>query len=353
MPPFSEQFALSEKATQAGSISSSSTIAPTDPTILNEEVDIYESLPTISCPLIRSVDLAITEDTLPSFLRRDLDLSRLNRIHNHLWMAGRPMRARPLHKYRLMDYQYLGIEQMDLHLLSVRSSPNQLLLKPLPEWILSHKFWTKHLCSASEPDLHASACGLILSYVWLITTPLDLKLGHEFSLIPHSMTWPWWKLFVKDILSTVDASSLHQVNRRYHFGDLRMDRINLIYRYRYFATHFVRGYWYPPPRYIPFFERNFSWVLIPFVFFSLILSAMQVGVSLDRLNNNATFIRASYGMVMFSMTVPLALLSTVVFGPLLIFSYNVVAGTRQAKYAKETRGERRDRILAERVTRAV
>ncbi|KAH7064150.1 hypothetical protein BKA63DRAFT_179577 [Paraphoma chrysanthemicola] len=117
-----------------------------------------------------------------------------------------------------------------------------------------------------------------------------------------------------------------------------MDRINLLYRYRFFATHLVRGYWYPPPRYVPFFERNFSWVLIPFVFFSLILSAMQVGVSLDRLNNNVTFIRASYGMVMFSMTVPLALLSTVIFGPLLIFSYNLIAATRQANMQKRPDG---------------
>ncbi|KAH7064151.1 hypothetical protein BKA63DRAFT_179546 [Paraphoma chrysanthemicola] len=146
-PPFSEQCALSKKATQAGSVFSPGTVAPTDPNILLEALDPYESLPTTSSPLIISDNLAITEDTLPSFLRRDLDLSRLNCIHNHLWIAGRPMLARPLHRYRLVDYQFLGVEQMDLHLLSVRSSPNQLLLKPLPEWILSHKFWTKHLCS--------------------------------------------------------------------------------------------------------------------------------------------------------------------------------------------------------------
>lgn len=257
------------------------------------------------------------------------------------------MRAPPLHLYRLKDYQILGVEQMNLHLLQVQSSPNKLLLKPLPEWILSHNFWTNHLCFASEKDLHASACGFILSYVWLITTPLDLKLAHEFSLLPSSITWTWWRSFVKDFLNEVDALTLHQVNQRYYFGGLRMDRITLIYRCR-FAT----GYWYPDPRYIPFFERNFSWALIPFVFFSLILSAMQVGIDLDELKTNAVFLQAAYGMVMFSMAIPLALLSNVTIVPAYSLVMDLLVAKICAQYIQETRETRRSRIEEARVRRA-
>jgi hypothetical protein len=54
-------------------------------------------------------------------------------------------------------------------------------------------------------------------------------------------------------------------------------------------------------RYVIFFQRNFSWILIVYVFFSLVLSAMQVGSGLDELKENYAFLRASYIFVVFSM----------------------------------------------------
>jgi uncharacterized membrane protein len=63
-------------------------------------------------------------------------------------------------------------------------------------------------------------------------------------------------------------------------------------------------------RYVIFFQRNFSWILIVFVFFSLVLSAMQVGSSLKELENNYAFLRASYIFVVFSMVRPRLFLHT-------------------------------------------
>jgi hypothetical protein len=63
-------------------------------------------------------------------------------------------------------------------------------------------------------------------------------------------------------------------------------------------------------RYVIFFQRNFSWILIVFVFFSLVLSAMQVGSSLKELENNYAFLRASYIFVVFSMVRPSLFLHT-------------------------------------------
>jgi hypothetical protein len=70
---------------------------------------------------------------------------------------------------------------------------------------------------------------------------------------------------------------------------------------------FDRVYWltishrYGYNRYVIFFQRNFSWILIVFVFFSLVLSAMQVGAGLKELEDNYAFLRASYVFVVFSM----------------------------------------------------
>jgi hypothetical protein len=85
------------------------------------------------------------------------------------------------------------------------------MIKPLPEWILSYDFWVEHICEYES--LHASACGFLLGYVWLITTPLDLKIAHELSLIPTFVTWYWWRTFVNDFFGHIDINTLHQVSQ--------------------------------------------------------------------------------------------------------------------------------------------
>ncbi|KAI4929510.1 uncharacterized protein J4E92_005175 [Alternaria infectoria] len=203
-----------------------------------------ESLPTISG---KNNEAYLANDDPRQFLLYDLDLSRLNRIHGHLWMAGRPMRARPLHRYTMLGMEVLGTQQMDLHLLKYST---KLIVKPLPEWMLSYEFWQDYICKPADADpddetakgLWESAAGFLVSYVWLITTPLDLKIAHEYTLLPSFVTWHWWKAFVRDFMGHVDINTLQQVNKRYQFGDLRLGRINSIYRTRYAHTHFVRGY---------------------------------------------------------------------------------------------------------------
>ncbi|KAJ4314144.1 hypothetical protein N0V94_006603 [Neodidymelliopsis sp. IMI 364377] len=289
-----------------------------------------DSLPTIAG---RGVGSFLANDDIKAFLEEDLALERLNKIHSHLWMAGRPMRARPLHRYKMYGYDMLGTQQMDLHLLRYS---NKLLVKPLPEYMLSASFWEDHLCGDKDEELWKRATGWLLSYVWLITTPIDLKLAHDNSLLPPAITWAWWKSFVTDFLTHVDMNTLHHVNKRYQFGDLRLSRINSIYRTRFFFTHFVRGYLYGYNRYVVFFERNFSWILILFVFLSLVLSAMQVGTALDELHGSKAFLKGSYGVVVLSMVSVAAVLGIVGVCFVGIFFFNMVkaiahAGSEQRK----------------------
>jgi hypothetical protein len=288
-----------------------------------------DSLPTIAG---RGNNCFLANDDIQAFLEQDLDLQRLNKIHGQLWMAGRPMRARPLHRYKMLGYEILCTQQMDLHLLRFSS---RLIIKPLPEWLLSHDFWTNHLCA--DETLHKSACGFLLSYVWLVTTPLDLKLAHDHNLLPTSVSWTWWKAFVVDYFRHVDINALDQVNKRYQFGDLRLGRVNLIYRTGFFSTHFIRGYLYGYNRYVIFFERNFSWIFSVFVFFSLGLNAMQVGTGLKDLNERYTFLRASYVGVVLSMVTVIVVLGFVSVLYVGIFLYNMVSAIRQATDVQKER----------------
>jgi hypothetical protein len=142
------------------------------------------------------------------------------------------MRARPLHRYKMMGYEILHTQQMDLHMLKFS---NRIMLKPLAEYILDPAFWTKHICASKT--LYESATGFLLSYIWLLTSSLDLKFAHDHFLLPGFVTWPWWKEFVREFVGHVDLNALDQVNIRFHFGDLRLGRINSIYRTRFAFTY--------------------------------------------------------------------------------------------------------------------
>ncbi|KAI2008436.1 hypothetical protein LOZ39_001724 [Ophidiomyces ophidiicola] len=285
------------------------------------DLGVLDSLPTIS--RTPAHEAFLTETDVNAFLRRDLDLSRLNRIHDQLWMAGRPMNARPLHRQRMMGVELLPTEQSDLHLLKFS---NRLLVKPLPSYILDYDFWAEHLCGSSE--LHGSASGLLVSYIWLICSPLDLKIAHDYHLFPDQLDWAWWKAFVNDVFDHININALDTVNKRYHFGELRLGRINTIYRIKYFFTHFIRGYLYGYNRYLVFFERNFGWIIVVFAYFSLVLSAMQVAMDVPGLQDNKSFVNATYGFVIFSIVLVAFFLGLVGAIFTSIFLYNMGAAIR-------------------------
>ncbi|PSN74688.1 hypothetical protein BS50DRAFT_595926 [Corynespora cassiicola Philippines] len=284
----------------------------------------------------------VDETTIEKFLEKDLNLDRLNRIHRRLWAAGRPMRARPLHRYKMMGMEVMPSQQMDLHLLKFS---NRLILKPLPEWILDYGFWTRHLCGDDDRH-HKSACGFLLSYVWLINTPLDLKLAHDANLLPSCIVWSYWRELVASFVKHININTLHQVNKRYHFGELRLGRINTIYRLFFPHTHFVRGYLYGYNRYGVFFERNFGGVLVCFVLFSMALSAMQVGTGVPELSENHAFMSACYGFVIVCIICVAIILAIVSALFTFIYFFNMGAAIYSDKDKRRTR-ERATKRLKE------
>ena len=228
-------------------------------------------------------------------------------------------------------------EQADLHLLYYNDT---ILVKPLPSYLLCPTTWDLFLNPHIE--LHKNACGFFLSYIWLIRSQLDFQIAKEKEyLLPEKLTWSNWKILVTQFLKEINADSLHQVNERYHFGELRLGRINTIYRISpgLFLDHFVRGYLYGYNRYVVFFQRNVGWVLVVLVWFGLILSAMQVGIAVNGLQDNAAFNKASYGFIIFSMVLVAALLGSVGGVFITVFFYNMVAAIRHMHRAASERAE--------------
>lgn len=251
-----------------------------------------------------------------------------------MWKCGRPINARGLHRQLLENRTIVRTEQADLHLLYYDTT---LLLKPLPSYLLCPKAWTNYLTHSTH--FYKLATGFLLSYIWLLRSPLDFQIALQNNLLPPTLTWPTWKQIVTQYLSVIDADTLHQVNKRYHFGELRLGRINTIYRTtpHLAKAHFVRGYLYTYNRYVIFFKRNVAWVVVVVVWFSLVLSAMQVGTSVLDLKDNKAFNKVSYGFVLFSIAMVAALMVFVGTVFLVVYFHNMIAAISHKNFAERKR----------------
>lgn len=234
-----------------------------------------------------------------SFLALHLKTPRLNDVHQHLWLAGLPNAARPLHRQKLIGRSIFITEDPDEHLVW---SEAQIFIKPLPDFLLDYDYWDENLCS--EQRLRGSACGLLLSYAWLVRYKSDLDIAKAAGLVSEDIEWPAWVAFLEVFLDNIDLESLSDVNERYRYGELRLSRLNSIYRLippERSVRSFIRGYRGGSTWYNEFFGRHFKWMLVVFGIFSVFLSALQVGLATRKLQGNRHFQDVSYVFAIISL----------------------------------------------------
>jgi hypothetical protein len=245
------------------------------------------------------------------FLAFELKTPRLNAIHKHLWLAGLPNAARPLHRQRLLGRRISITEDPDEHLVWFEDN---IYLKPLSDHLLDHDHWTAHLCS--DEDLYRSACGMLMSYAWLIRYKSDLSLAKESGLVSEHLTWANWVKILETFFDNINASKLHQVNKRYRYGELRLSRLNAIYRYlppELSFRNIVRGYRTGSTSHRALFERNFKWLLVMFAVLSVFLSALQVSLAIPKLQDKHSFQNVAFGVAVISLI-------TILAGVILVFT---------------------------------
>lgn len=250
------------------------------------------------------------------YMTHDLDVTRLNKIHKHLWLAGLPTASRALHNQVRVGREIIVTESADLHIVW---RDNVVTLKPLPDYLLSYATWIDILCK--DKDLYRSARGFLYSYTWLISSKSDLRIAHSKGLISENIKWEDWAPFSAAVVSCIQQD-LSSINQRYNYGELRLKRLNLIYRFS-FASNFktmIRGYEYGYHQYSTYFERNFKWVLTAIIYITVVLTAMQVGLATTQLNTSAMFNRVSYGFTLFSILAPLI---TLVIGAIIMLILTV------------------------------
>lgn len=270
-----------------------------------------------------------SENMLES-LEHELSVWRLNVIGKHLWMAGRPVPARPLQRQVALGRTIIPMEQVDLHLLWFQ---DVIYLKPLPRFLLSAKFWREHL--VGTPEIYGNALGLLTSYVWLIGHETDFAIAKDKRLVPFELTWSEWLTVVKVFLAQRVNPSV-QIER-YRYSELRLQRINAIYRFIPGVPNQspIRGYYYEYyTEYSTFFQPIFAWASTLFAVVTIVFGAMQVGLQTSIIKHDDRFQKVCYGFAVSSLIILVVIL--VIGGALfaILLIYNLIITVRPIGYTK-------------------
>ena len=301
----------------------------------------------------RTSDDDVLSPTLTtSFLKKELGVDRLNRIHYWLWLVGRPMPPRPLYYQKVLGRKLVIHEQMDFHLVW---DEQRMFLKPIPRYLLDEIVWNDKMSCKDQCEeavallgnhgqrtlsqglgmvdierrfcercsLRRLATGFLLTYASLISYEHDFHIAKTSFLIPSEMTWLQWRHRVKHLL---DPKTKRDINLRYHYGELRLGRLNKIYRFTLRSP--IRGYLYGRNTYHQFWDANLGRIATFFGYIILVLTAMQVGLATQRLDKSEAFQRASYGFTVFSIVAPLVILGILAVAFLGVFVFNLL-GTLQ------------------------
>jgi hypothetical protein len=324
---------------------------------------------------------------LRAYLRAELSVRRLNDVHGWLWMVGLPIPPRALHVQRLKGREIVVCERTDLHLVW---QPRRIFVKPLPRYLLVPEFWRQHLGAGSHvacPDaggssvakgersaapaadvekleLYRCALGFLLSYAALVAHESDFRIAKELGLVPEEVTWVQWVGLVIDILrgqskhrqrhscperegaiaatgatdprccprsvwpkdQLAPLSSL--VNKRYLYGELRLSRLNLIYRFG--RGKLLRGYAGSigdvdgrgrSVSSSDFVQRHLKSLITLFAYATIVLAAMQVGLATTHARNNRLFHGAAYFFALSAIVAPMLFLVATVVVLMMLMCY--------------------------------
>ncbi|KIJ16263.1 hypothetical protein PAXINDRAFT_132104 [Paxillus involutus ATCC 200175] len=197
------------------------------------------------------------------FLHQELSVSRLNDVHEHLWMVGRKGNLHPLHWQRATKRDILVTEDPGLHLLWYDST---IFIKPLPICLLHYDFFTAHICH--DEGLFREACGFLRTYALLIKYESDFRIARELGLLPECITWTQWS----ELAFSLAVIPLTDVNERYRYGELRLHRLNFVHN----LFRFSPWYYNIHRDYQSRFSYQLGFMLVLFAYASVIMSSMQV-----------------------------------------------------------------------------
>lgn len=205
----------------------------------------------------------------PESLVESLHDGDLHSMHRWLWYAGRKGNISPLHHQKVIHRDIVLTERARLHLVWYGKT---LYVRRLGDEFLDWDYFSEGFCR-DERTYHM-ATGFLLSYARLIEYPSDLDIAQTSGLINRCVTWHDWQHFRRDVLYHLAGRSVHD---RYEYGELRLGRLNQIYRMKGLGLTYFNVY----RDYSSYFGENYTALFALFALVSVALSAMQVMTNMD------------------------------------------------------------------------
>jgi hypothetical protein len=233
-------------------------------------------------------------DEVYDHLSRQLATPLLDELYIRLWLVATKSgyHIDALNTQKVKGRSIIPTEDPRLHLVWNR---NMIYIKPVPVCLLNYEFWVRYLQLPNRAMLSENpspmsrvpepansvfdssiAIGFMRSYVCLIKSPLDFAIAKEAYLIPTDIDWIQWSIFINHFHLFEDDS----VAKRYHYGQLRLSRLN--WAVRIFRPKHAGARWcYENPYWSTseFIERATFPLVFLFASVSIALSSMQVALS--------------------------------------------------------------------------
>lgn len=217
------------------------------------------------------VDYADSNDLLveQKRLREALCDATLESMHKQLWYAGRKGNISPLHHQKVIRRDIVLTERAQLHLVWFEKT---IHVKRLDDELLHWTYFSKVVCG--DETVHRAASGFLLSYARLIEFPSDLEIAKTHGLISKDIAWKKWHAFRTSVLDHLADRDIHD---RYEYGELRLSRLNQIYRMKLLGLSYFNIH----RDYSSYFGTNYVTLVALFALVSVALSAMQVMIAVN------------------------------------------------------------------------
>ncbi|KAK8057253.1 hypothetical protein PG996_011190 [Apiospora saccharicola] len=251
-----------------------------------------------------------SEETCCTNSDHDLPITFLDEALNKQILTKETVNSPNLERYLFLNFDLHKLDGLQPYLCLVITesveehlvwSGNTIFLKPLPRFLTCYCFWKSYICENSteqgnggnvseKTKTYQSAYGFLLTYVRLIPNKSDFLVAEKHGLLPEGMSWRSWSAFATSILQEANIMAGNEqtclapramINTRFHYGELRLSRLTILYRVRNcLSLHaYLKGYMPRPTWQGAFLERRFKWLLAVYAYLSAVLAALQVGLS--------------------------------------------------------------------------
>lgn len=264
------------------------------------------------------------------FLRTELLTADLNTLAPRLWLLATADSSHisSLSRQIVKGRQVIITENPELHLVWYY---DRVFVKPLPKFLLSHAFWECYLCSDSSPIeasqrqlVRQAATGFIRSYAFLIRhrSDFDLAKRDEQRLVPKKIKYGSLIRFLSEFESLPDT----EVSPRFHYGELRLSRLNFwakIFLGRS-CYHRVQG------QYADRIARVYGPLLFAFAILSLLMACFQVALAVPETWEPTSSWRALERAAQVTSTATLVVVAFATLYPFIMISFFV---SRELRFA--------------------